>query len=82
LIRKTVPGHDLDDVDDATGEPRRIVYHWPNVYTDPSASNDDDSTPIEATVAGGYTNGHHSQPAVRATSSDAPSAHIAATRGG
>jgi acetyltransferase-like isoleucine patch superfamily enzyme len=36
LIRKTVTGHDLDDVDPANGEPRRIVYHWPNIYRDPS----------------------------------------------
>lgn len=36
LIRRTVPGHDLDDFDEATGEPRRIVYHWPNVYDDPA----------------------------------------------
>jgi UDP-N-acetylglucosamine diphosphorylase / glucose-1-phosphate thymidylyltransferase / UDP-N-acetylgalactosamine diphosphorylase / glucosamine-1-phosphate N-acetyltransferase / galactosamine-1-phosphate N-acetyltransferase len=84
LIRKTVPGHDLDDVDQATGEPRRIVYHWPNVYSDPSATADDSSDSIETRVAGGstYTNGHGSQPAVRAPSSDAPPAHIAATRGG
>jgi UDP-N-acetylglucosamine diphosphorylase / glucose-1-phosphate thymidylyltransferase / UDP-N-acetylgalactosamine diphosphorylase / glucosamine-1-phosphate N-acetyltransferase / galactosamine-1-phosphate N-acetyltransferase len=36
LIRKTVPGHDLEDVDPTSGEPRRIIYHWPNVYDDPS----------------------------------------------
>lgn len=36
LIRRTVPGHDLDDIDKASGEPRRIVYHWPNVYDDPA----------------------------------------------
>lgn len=36
LIRRTVQGHDLDDIDEATGEPRRIVYHWPNVYDDPA----------------------------------------------
>lgn len=36
LIRKTVAGHNLNDIDEATGEPRRIVYHWPNVYYDPA----------------------------------------------
>jgi acetyltransferase-like isoleucine patch superfamily enzyme len=36
LIRKTVPGHDLEDIDEVTGEPRRIVYHWPIVYDDPA----------------------------------------------
>ncbi|WP_322813892.1 multidrug transporter [Chloroflexus sp.] len=36
LIRKTVAGHDLNDIDEATGEPRRIIYHWPNVYYDPA----------------------------------------------
>ncbi|RRR69902.1 MAG: multidrug transporter [Candidatus Viridilinea halotolerans] len=43
LIRATVPGHDPNDVDVTTGEPRRIIYHWPNVYHDPVASRD--STP-------------------------------------
>jgi hypothetical protein len=37
LIRRTVPGHDLDDLDHASGEPQRIIYHWPNVYHDPAA---------------------------------------------
>lgn len=32
LIRKTVSGLSPDDVDEATGEPRRVVYRWPNVY--------------------------------------------------
>lgn len=36
LIRKTVPGHNLEDLDEAAGEPRRIVYHWPHVYDDPA----------------------------------------------
>ncbi len=36
LIRTTVTGHDLEDVDRATGEPRRIVYHWPHVYDNPA----------------------------------------------
>jgi carbonic anhydrase/acetyltransferase-like protein (isoleucine patch superfamily) len=36
LIRKTVQGHDLEDFDEGSGEPRRIVYHWPNVYDDPA----------------------------------------------
>lgn len=36
LIKKTVPGHDLEDLDEVAGEPRRIVYHWPNVYDDPA----------------------------------------------
>ena len=35
VIRRTVPGHDLDDIDEGSGEPRRIVYHWPKVYDDP-----------------------------------------------
>ncbi|HMQ31236.1 MAG TPA: DapH/DapD/GlmU-related protein [Chloroflexaceae bacterium] len=41
LIRKTVPGHDLDDIDEASGEPRRVIYHWPNVYYDPAADWDE-----------------------------------------
>ncbi|MCS6882706.1 MAG: multidrug transporter [Oscillochloridaceae bacterium] len=36
LIRTTVAGHDLEDVDRATGEPRRIIYHWPHVYDNPA----------------------------------------------
>jgi carbonic anhydrase/acetyltransferase-like protein (isoleucine patch superfamily) len=39
LIRKTVPGHDVNDIDLETGDPRRIVYHWPNVYIDPATSS-------------------------------------------
>ncbi|MFV9504367.1 MAG: multidrug transporter [Oscillochloridaceae bacterium umkhey_bin13] len=37
LIRKTVPGHDLNDVDETTGEPQRLIYHWPNVFHDPAS---------------------------------------------
>jgi hypothetical protein len=48
LIRKTVPGHDVNDVNLETGEPRRIVYHWPNVYIDPTA---DSSAPEEPPAA-------------------------------
>ncbi|MBO9372294.1 MAG: multidrug transporter [Chloroflexus sp.] len=48
LIRKTVPGHDPNDIDETTGEPRRIIYHWPNVYYDPArpgiGSSADDET--------------------------------------
>ncbi len=36
LIRKTVPGHNVEDFDESSGEPRRIIYHWPNVYYDPA----------------------------------------------
>jgi UDP-N-acetylglucosamine diphosphorylase / glucose-1-phosphate thymidylyltransferase / UDP-N-acetylgalactosamine diphosphorylase / glucosamine-1-phosphate N-acetyltransferase / galactosamine-1-phosphate N-acetyltransferase len=39
LIRKTVSGHDLEDVDPISGEPRRIIYHWPNVYEDPAETS-------------------------------------------
>lgn len=39
LIRKTVRGHDVDDVGES-GEPRRIVYHWPNVYSNPARGQD------------------------------------------
>ncbi len=35
LIRKTVVGHDLEDVDQLSGEPQRMIYHWPNIYYDP-----------------------------------------------
>lgn len=47
LIRKTVTGHDLDDVDAGTGEPRRIVYHWPNVYDDPAEGSSMPPPPLE-----------------------------------
>jgi carbonic anhydrase/acetyltransferase-like protein (isoleucine patch superfamily) len=46
LIRKTVPGHNVEDVDEAQGEPRRIIYHWPNVYADPA-----DAQAVPATEA-------------------------------
>jgi UDP-N-acetylglucosamine diphosphorylase / glucose-1-phosphate thymidylyltransferase / UDP-N-acetylgalactosamine diphosphorylase / glucosamine-1-phosphate N-acetyltransferase / galactosamine-1-phosphate N-acetyltransferase len=55
LIRKTVPGHDVDDVDPQTGEPRRIVYHWPNVYIDPARKADEEPDPPAARPT--YTNG-------------------------
>ena len=32
LISKGVPGLSPDDVNELTGEPQRITYHWPNVY--------------------------------------------------
>jgi carbonic anhydrase/acetyltransferase-like protein (isoleucine patch superfamily) len=32
LIRRNVPGGDLDDIDEETGEVRRIFYSWPNIY--------------------------------------------------
>lgn len=47
LIRATVAGHDPNDVDAISGEPRRIIYHWPNVYHDPVASHDS-ATPAPA----------------------------------
>lgn len=31
LIRRNVPGSSPDDVDEETGEPRRIFYSWPNL---------------------------------------------------
>jgi acetyltransferase-like isoleucine patch superfamily enzyme len=49
LIRKTVPGHDPEDVD-AAGEPRRIVYHWPNVYIDPAADRAADAAASAASA--------------------------------
>lgn len=48
LIRQTVRGHNLDDVDAATGEPQRIVYHWPKVYYDPAERLD--MPPVESPV--------------------------------
>ncbi len=44
LIRRTVSGHNVDDVDER-GEPRRIVYHWPNVYIDPAIDERDQTEP-------------------------------------
>jgi carbonic anhydrase/acetyltransferase-like protein (isoleucine patch superfamily) len=32
LVRKNVSGLDPNDVDEETGDPRRIVYRWPNIY--------------------------------------------------
>jgi carbonic anhydrase/acetyltransferase-like protein (isoleucine patch superfamily) len=84
LIRKTVQGHDLDDVDEATGEPRRIVYHWPNVYSDPSAqppAAPSEEPPAEPTSIP-YTNGHSAPPAVRNVVNDTSPAPVPVTRGG
>lgn len=77
LIRRTVAGHDLDDVDEATGEPRRIVYHWPNVYDDPverritpsraadvPSSVDDDASPTPPGSRSSNTSGDADEAAV------------------
>ncbi|NNJ10973.1 multidrug transporter [Chloroflexales bacterium ZM16-3] len=61
LIRKTVPGHNLDDVDMATGEPRRIVYHWPNVYIDPDTSEHRSEEPPTASLPHTNISAGHSQ---------------------
>lgn len=39
LIRKNVQGRSPDDVDEATGEPRRTFYRWPQVYDPPGESS-------------------------------------------
>ncbi|NTU83184.1 MAG: multidrug transporter [Chloroflexales bacterium] len=60
LIRKTVPGHDLDDMDEGRGEPRRIIYHWPNVYYDPPPRRDEpaaEDPPAMTNGAHPYRNG-------------------------
>ena len=56
LIRRTVPGHNLDDVDEAKGEPRRIIYHWPNVYYDPAQAQ---NLPTATVVPPVHPNGTH-----------------------
>ncbi|WP_129628536.1 multidrug transporter [Candidatus Oscillochloris fontis] len=59
LIRKTVPGHNVDDVD-VRGEPRRIVYHWPNVYIDPADDRDQVEPPdTRALYTGNGVAGEH-----------------------
>ncbi|MBX0328514.1 multidrug transporter [Oscillochloris sp. ZM17-4] len=60
LIRKTVPGHDVDDMDQATGEPRRIVYHWPNVYIDPADGEQRDDR-LEEPPAASMSRAHTSE---------------------
>jgi hypothetical protein len=65
LIRGTVPGHDLDDIDPETGEPRRIIYHWPNVY-DPNAG--EPPPPAEPPVHG--FGSHHPTNGAASTSWD------------
>ncbi len=32
LIRRNIPGLSPDDVDEETGEARRIIYRWPHIY--------------------------------------------------
>jgi acetyltransferase-like isoleucine patch superfamily enzyme len=62
LIRKTVPGHDVNDVDPETGDPRRIVYHWPNVYIDPATSSNAPQEPPATSQPYASTSGlpeHH-----------------------
>lgn len=89
LIRKTVTGHDLDDVDQATGEPKRIVYHWPVVYRDPAAERDESppgaappgSPPPEAAPPTNG-NGHHDGSPSLAIDHDLSPVRVTATRGG
>ena len=62
LIRKTVPGHDVNDVDLETGDPRRIVYHWPNVYSDPATDHrapEAPSAPSQPSTSNGVPPGQH-----------------------
>jgi acetyltransferase-like isoleucine patch superfamily enzyme len=71
LIRKGVPGRSVEDVDEETGEPRRTVYHWPNVYYDP-----DKLTPPTPTPAGAAdeTDHHYSNGAEQAPTNGADTA--------
>lgn len=32
MIRRNIPGLSPDDVDEETGEARRIIYRWPHIY--------------------------------------------------
>lgn len=62
LIRKTVPGHDVNDVDPKTGDPRRIVYHWPNVYEDPAITSRAPEEPpatSRTAISNGVVSGPH-----------------------
>lgn len=91
LIRKTVPGHDLDDIDEAHGEPRRIVYHWPNVYFDPAAetaaaapgaeAGPEPSAESELTANGHHTGAAEAEAAVP-IERDPAAMRVPATRGG
>ena len=49
LIRKGVRGLSPDDVDENTGEPRRIVYRWPNVY-EPDGRREENDREVERSV--------------------------------
>jgi hypothetical protein len=91
LIRKTVRGHDLDDIDEGHGEPRRIVYHWPNVYYDPDGDVAPSAPPAEAhpepaaAEPAQPTNGHHGDAEAAAAvpiERDSAAIRVPATRGG
>lgn len=89
LIRKTVRGHDLDDIDETHGEPRRIVYHWPNVYYDPEsdtapAAPSAEAHPEPPISAAPPTNGHHGDEKAAAVpiEHDSAAIRVPATRGG
>lgn len=51
LVRKNVSGLDPNDVDEETGEPRRLVYRWPHIYQPDSPGSltvpPQASTPVE-----------------------------------
>jgi carbonic anhydrase/acetyltransferase-like protein (isoleucine patch superfamily) len=71
LIRKGVPGRSVEDVDEETGEPRRTVYHWPNVYYDPDQPDPRVPTPASPDDAAAE---HHSNGADQAHINGAESA--------
>lgn len=46
-IRENIPGLSPDEVDEETGEPRRIVYHWPRIYHADNGESRTMSMPVE-----------------------------------
>ncbi|NJN15649.1 MAG: multidrug transporter [Oscillochloris sp.] len=83
LIRKTVPGHDLEAFDNDAGEPQRIVYHWPKVFYDPAAESEiaEPDPPSGSTSAPSVTGNGNGHSAARIEHTSEP-VRVTAARGG
>lgn len=64
LVRKNVSGLDPNDVDEDTGEPRRLVYRWPHTYQPDTSESltvpPQASTPVEERPAPRPVTARHS----------------------
>jgi carbonic anhydrase/acetyltransferase-like protein (isoleucine patch superfamily) len=51
LVRANIPGGSPEDIDEETGEPRRLFYRWPNIYEPESSVSYPDTVPHDEITA-------------------------------